>query len=306
MLFEIPTRELVDVRVLTEGLGFPEGPSVLPDGSVAVAEVFGSRVTRVGLDGATDVISEVGGGPNGTAIGPDGALYVANNGGFQRSQTRIAPCIQRVDLTTGAHEVLYADCDGAPLIGPNDLVFDATGSMWFTDFYGGKIFYAAADGSSIVEAVSGLDTPNGIGLSPDGTTLYWTESHKRQVLRRTLSEPGVIVAAPPVVASSILNGRSPDPFTLLIGMPGGGELDSLAVDAGGAVCAGTLVEPGITVVSPDGSSVERRTLPPEVADGLVTNICFGGADLRTAYITASEHGRLLACPWDTPGLRLAF
>ena len=78
-------------------------------------------------------------------------------------------------------------------------------------------------------------------------------------------------------------------------------LDSLAVDGEGNVCVGTLSEGGVTVISPDGSSVQHLA----VDDLLVTNIAFGGEDFRTAYVTSSGTGRLLAFDWPVDGLRLA-
>ena len=74
----------------------------------------------------------------------------------------------------------------------------------------------------------------------------------------------------------------------------------MAVDSAGNVCIATLMTPGITVVSPDGSSVRRIPMP----DLYTTNICFGGPDLRTAYVTLSTSGRLVAFEWERPGLRL--
>jgi len=78
--------------------------------------------------------------------------------------------------------------------------------------------------------------------------------------------------------------------------------DSLAVDAAGNVCVATIVTGGITVHSPDGASATCVPMP----DTVTTNICFGGTDLRTAYVTLSSTGRLLAQDWDTPGLALNF
>ena len=78
-------------------------------------------------------------------------------------------------------------------------------------------------------------------------------------------------------------------------------LDSLAVDAEGNTCVATIVNGGITIISPTG---EHRHVPTD--DPLTTNICFGGDDLRTAYITLSATGRLVKTQWETPGLRLAF
>jgi gluconolactonase len=87
---------------------------------------------------------------------------------------------------------------------------------------------------------------------------------------------------------------------LLAGLPDHQLLDSLAVDGEGNVCVGTLMNGGITVVAPDGSGVEHLS----VDDLLVTNIAFGGPDLRTAYVTASGTGRVLVAEWPRPGLRL--
>ena len=68
----------------------------------------------------------------------------------------------------------------------------------------------------------------------------------------------------------------------------------------GRICVATLVNGGITVISPDGRHVEHRPMP----DPMTTNICFGGSDRKTAYITLSWTGRLVAVDWPTAGLRL--
>ncbi len=296
--------ELTNIRVLAEGLSFPEGPVALSDGSVVVVEIGAGRVSRIDTNGSRATISKVGGGPNGAAVGPDGALYVCNNGGFDKSGTA---SIQRVDLDSGKFETIYSACDDALLTAPNDLVFDATGHFWFTDFGGDALYYAAPDGSRIERAVAGLAGPNGVGLSPDGKTVYWAQTFTRQVMLRRLSAPGAIIPGQqPYAVMSLHTGRPLDRDTLLIGLPGAHELDSLAVDSAGNICVGTLVDAGITVISPDGASAELFTLPPALADGFVTNICFGGADLKTAYITCSLTGRLLACDWPRPGLKLTY
>jgi gluconolactonase len=74
------------------------------------------------------------------------------------------------------------------------------------------------------------------------------------------------------------------------------------VDSGGNVCVATISNGGITVISPDGGKIEHVAMP----DPLTTNVCFGGPDLRTAYITLSATGKLVSIPWPRPGLRLAF
>ncbi len=74
------------------------------------------------------------------------------------------------------------------------------------------------------------------------------------------------------------------------------------MDAAGNVCVATLVHGGVSVISPDGASIRHVPMP----ERWVTNICFGGPDMRTAFITLSSTGRLVSCRWDTPGLRLAY
>jgi gluconolactonase len=303
-----------ELTEITSGLRFPEGPIAMPDGTVVLVEMFGERLTRVHPDGSTETVAEVPGGPNGAAVGPDGAFYLCNNGGAFRPvdlgglllpgpfdpARYVGGRIQRVDPHNGAVTDLYTECDGRPLRAPNDLVMDGHGGFWFTD-HGIRdhaartsdltgIYYARVDGSEIREAVFPVEGPNGIGLSPDGHTLYWAETHTGRVFRRTVASTGQLAPAAPL-----------DTSVLLCGLPGMQLLDSLAVDGAGNVCVATIVNGGITVISADGATIEH--LP--TGDLLTTNICFGGDDLRTAYITLSGTGRLVSMPWRYDGLRLA-
>jgi gluconolactonase len=309
----------MEITEIASGLRFPEGPVWMADGTLLCVELQGRTVVRVHPDdGRVETVATPGGSPNGLAIGPDGAAYVCNSGGWGFSEVMGMTVpdlrqpadysggrIERVDLATGEVTVLYTECDGNELVGPNDLVFDAAGGMWFTD-HGkqrgrvhtiGAVYYAAADGSSIREVVFPLDSPNGIGLSPGGDRLYVAETHTGRVFWWAIEAPGVLAAAGPVG-----NGG-----TLLAGLPGMQLLDSLGVDSGGHVVVGTIFNGGLTVISPDADGggidgVEHVPLP----DLLVTNVCFGGPDLATAYATLSGTGKLVALPWPRPGLALAF
>lgn len=297
--------------VVASGLGFPEGPVALPDGSVLLVEIAAGRLTRVLPSGEVKALAQVGGGPNGAAIGPDGHCYVCNNGGFSwrtdegfTRPTGEAPdyqggYIQRVDLTSGKVETLYTHCDRLPLHGPNDIVFDAHGGFWFTDFgkkladrmMMGGVYYARTDGSFIRRAASPFLTPNGIGLSPDGATLYVAETETSRLWSYPLTAPGELTLQP---------WPSPNGGTLVHGLPGYQRFDSLAVEEGGNITVATLVRGGISVFSPHGELLEFHEAP----EGYCTNICFGGADMRTAYITLSGYGQLFAARWPRPGLRL--
>lgn len=299
-------------EVIATGLRFPEGPIAMPDGSVIVVEIAGGTLTRVQPNGDKAVIAELGGGPNGAALGPDGHVYVCNNGGFSwrtdNGFTRptgaaadySGGCIQRVALDTGRVEVLYTACDGIPLHGPNDIVFDGFGGFWFTDFgktfedriLRGAVYYARTNGQSIRRAAHPVLTPNGIGLSPDGSTLYVTETETSRLWSYAVKEPGVLGHEP---------WPSPNQGRLVHGLPGFQRFDSLAVEENGNIAVATLVRGGISVFSPAGEWLEFHEAP----EGYCTNICFGGPDRRTAFITLSGYGQLFAARWPRAGLELA-
>jgi gluconolactonase len=300
------------ITEITSGLEFPEGPVWMPDGTVLVTELKGARVTRVYPDGRKETVAEPGGSPNGLAIGPDGALYVCNSGGwdfyeigdFTIPQTELPAHhsggrIERIDLATGAVTVLYTECDGNPLIGPNDIVFDAHGGMWFTEHgrkegrvqHIGGLYYAQPDGSSIREVVFPSDGPNGIGLSPDGSRVYAAETHTGRVYAWNITAPGE-------VERSAVGATG----AMICGLPGMQLFDSLGIDADGNIVVATLVTGGLTVISPAGEVLDQVLL----GDPMVTNVCWGGPDLRTAYVTLSATGRLVSIPWPRPGLKLNY
>jgi gluconolactonase len=303
-------------RVVAEHLSFPEGPVALPDGSVLLVEIASGDLSRVSPDGEVIRVAHLGGSPNGAAIGPDGKCYVCNSGGFRwhdrpgfglfggmQSDGYDGGRIQRVDLSTGSVELLYENSDAGPLKGPNDLVFDAHGGFWLTDSGKtrdddrdhGSILYGRADGTLLRRVIHPIihPHPNGIGLSPDGQLLYMAETATGRIWRFKIAGPGEVERAP---------FPSPHGGTLVAGLSGYQLLDSLAVEANGNICVATMMNGGISVVSPDGASVEHIALP----DLLTTNICFGGAGLRKAYVTLSATGKLIEIDWPRAGLPLNF
>lgn len=294
------------ITEITTGLQFPEGPIAMPDGSIIVVEIQRGTVSRVSPEGSIEVIATPGGGPNGAAIGPDGACYICNNGGFEwhERNSLVFPGdqpndysggrIERVDLSSGKVSVLYTECNGNPLRGPNDIVFDRQGGFWFTDHGKNRprdkdrtgVYYATIDGQHIREVIFPMEAPNGIGLSPAEDQLYVAETPTGRLWSFDISEPGVIDGARRMLAQ----------------IPDYHMFDSLAVDAEGNICVATLITGGITVHSPDGERAQLIEMP----DILTTNICFGGEDLKTAYITLSSTGSLVSIPWHCAGLPLNF
>lgn len=298
-----------DIEIIATGLQFPEGPIAMPDGSIILVEIQRKTLTRC-WKGKSEVIAQLAGGPNGAAFGPDGAIYITNNGGFEyhnvgglnipghAAKDYDTGRIERVDINTGKVDRLYEGVNGYRLSGPNDLVFDKSGGFWFTDLgknYArttdrGGLYYAKPDGSLIKEAAYGFVGLNGVGLSPDENTVYAAETEtgklwgfdiigEGEVTKSPLGPPGRCVAVP---ASHVF-------------------YDSLAVQANGDVCVATILNGGITTIKPDGKT-SHTALP----DPLVTNICFGGADLRDAYITLSGTGQLIKVRWPEAGLKLNF
>ncbi len=301
----------MDMQLVAEGLEFPEGPIAMADGSVILTEIKGQRLTRITPDGAKTAVVQTGGGPNGAAIGPDGAIWITNNGGAfewldQGGMTIPGPTpashtggmLQRFDMETGKLTTVYDSCDGRRLIGPNDLVFDKQGGVWFTD-HGcstpegrkfGALYYAKTDGSHISRQRDHIISPNGVGLSPDEKTVYVADTQLARLWAFDVA--GIGELAP---AAGFAPGR------VIKTLDGFSYLDSLAVEASGKVCVATIINGGITIFDPDGS-VEHVAVP----DLVCTNICFGGADMRDAWITASATGKLYKARWPRPGLKLNF
>lgn len=298
-------------REIAGGLVFAEGPIALPSGDVICVEVMGGRLSRITPSGKISPIANLGGGPNGAAMGPDGRCYVANNGGISSEDIERlqsdgpdqtdpgAPLgrIEAVDIETGQFEVLYESCGDVPLVAPNDLVFDAFGGFYFTDFGSlrlrkpqpGFLYYAQPDGSEIRQICGPLERTNGIGISPDGKTLYTVETFSGRVWAFDINAPGKIKTG----AGLGCGGR--------LVFEGDYHFDSLAIDSEGHICVGCPQEDVVARVSPQGD-IETFDTP----DAGPTNICFGGPELKTAYVTLGSSGKLVAMEWPVAGLPLPF
>ncbi len=298
-------------KVMAGELYFPEGPVAMDDGGVVLVEIGRGTLSRVAPDGKVSVVAQLGGGPNGAAIGPDGACYVANDGGLSFAKRNglwaltgvpadyNGGWVERVDLKTGTAKRLYSTVGANKLSGPNDLVFDTYGDFWMTDtgkMYprtrdNGGLYWGKADGSEMREIAYPLLTPNGIALAPDRRTLYVALSEKRQIVAYSITGRGALE----------MDGTVPRQ-RIVASLPGDQTFDSIAVEAGGNIVVATVRAGRLTVISPAGDVVE--TVPfPEIA---VTNLAFGGKDMRTCFVTLSQHGQLVSLPWPRAGLKLLY
>jgi gluconolactonase len=303
---------------VASGLGFPEGPVAMEDGSVLFVDIKHQTLMRLSPDKTLHEVARLPGGPNGTAIGPDGAAYICNNGGVYTFEkypkdkpadeqitipTPYRPnykggSIQRVDLETEEVTYLYGRFNDNNLIAPDDIVFDADGGFWFTDTgiqhantsEFGAVYYATIDGKMLKHAAT-VPTANGIGISPKGDKLYVSDSVFGRLWVMDITGPGQLKPGPlPNMPGNVVQT-----------LQGYQWLDSLKVEAKGRVCVGTIFNGGITVFSADGTTEHLK-----VPDLFTTNLCFGGADMCDVWITASSTGKIYKTLWPRPGLKLAF
>ncbi len=343
------TSEFVEIA---KGLGYPEGPQCLKDGSLLIVDIKAAALLRFRPqpDGTYtpdppidlhDPTGKLGCGPNGTAIGPDGHVYICNDGGKTFMEIPLthngvswtlsvtgdaAPnyaggYIQRVNLETRAVEIWCAPDSVASatmpqqnLSSPDDLIFDSSGGFWFTDWGNSKgrsreitgIYYVAAGTRTPVEVIASRSAPNGIGLSPAGDRLYVAETYSRWVVYWELAGPGKVKPNPCTIDGA---------YFLNTALRGGAILDSLRLDEAGNVYVATMLPEGlnplssggITVISPAGEVLDFIELEfGGIPEPLPSNLCFGGPDRKTAFITCAGTGRILSCRMKMPGLPAAF
>jgi gluconolactonase len=297
------------VRCVTDGLAFPESPIACADGSVLVSEIAAGRITRVRPDGTTETVTETGGGPNGIGFLPDGRLVVCQNGG---SRFGIGPwpydfdgCVQLFrpvgppeDPVTPALQIVESDGrvitlttefmtrfgTRLSLVRPSDVCVDDQGGFYVTD--GGTVhgrsrsvtglLYGTTDGD-LHEIVYPLEMPNGVALSPDGTSLYVAETRTRRIWDFELDSPGVVRRA-----RGLATVPSGGPLNV-------GGADGLCVDRDGRILVATLGTGGVTVFSATGDLL--GAVPAD--DPMTTNMTLS-ADEQTLFMTLASTGRLVA------------
>ena len=234
----------MEATLLSSGLGYPEGPVVIPDGRIVFCD--GNTGELLVFDGeSVATYAKTGGSPWGTALGSDGAIYVTQGGNVPGSgDTSAISGIQRV-WPDGSAELVRSSVAGYELFGPNDLAFGDDGRLYFTESGSeqdlrfdvrspGRLYAIDASGGEMLLELPDV-YPNGIAFDAAGR-LYWTESVARRICRLDEGEA--------VTFCQLSDAHSPD---------------GMAFAADGRLFVATTVSGGVTVISADGDVLGRST-----------------------------------------------
>ncbi|BDI28383.1 hypothetical protein CCAX7_004340 [Capsulimonas corticalis] len=268
-------------RVLARGLKFPEGPALSSDGQyLYCVNCESSAISRIDLkrgkfDAAWATLPD-GGKGNGATMGVDGFLYVADHAA--KRIVRINTASKQITTIVDKNEA------GGALRGPNDLVFDGKGGLYFTDPAGsweepvGAVYYAAPGTRQVTKIADGLRFPNGIALSPDGLTLYVVISPEHTILAFDITASGVV--AP----------ESRRVFTTVSEKNGG---DGMRFSKDGFLYVAVFGDGLVVKIDPSGQIVDRY---PVNAGKNITNLCFS-KDGKSIYVTETQSNTVVQIPF---------
>jgi gluconolactonase len=265
------------VEKVAEGFRFTEGPAVDKEGNVYFTDQPNDRIWKWSLDGTVSIFLENAGRANGLYFDDAGNLLSCSD--LENEIWRIAP--------DGKSTVLLTDYEGKKLNGPNDLWVHPGGGIYFTDpLYkrdywtrnpemqqdGQHLYYMSPDGK-VTRVDSELEQPNGIIGSPDGKLLYVADIRAGKTYRYEIAPDGLL--------------KNKQLFASM-------GSDGMTMDEQGNIY---LTGRGVTVFNPAGEQIEH--IPVEA--GWTANACFGGKDMKTLFITASEY--LYTLQMDVKGVR---
>lgn len=254
------------IEKLAGGFSFTEGPASDAEGNVYFTDQPNDKIYRWSLDGVLTVFCDACGRANGLYFDGDGRLLSCSD--LDNELWSIAD--------DGSHQVLVKDFEGKKLNGPNDLWRAPSGAVYFTDpMYrrdywirdpqmqqsGQHVYLLSADRKKLTRVADDLRQPNGIVGSPDGKLLYVADIGANKTYVYDIQKDG-----------SITNKR-------LYTEKGS---DGMTIDSQGNIY---LTGRGVTVFNPQGEQIEY--IPVEA--NWTANVCFGGKDMKTLFITASEN-----------------
>lgn len=268
-------------------VAFTEGPAVDRDGSVYFTDIINERIMKLGADGQLSVWRERSNVANGLLIDPQGRLVACEGALFERPGVKRqgTPRITRTDLRSGKSETLASSYQGKPLSGPNDVTIDGKARLYFTDLAGVAVYRIDTNGTlSRILAAPDVQRPNGIQVSPDDKTLYLIEANQAQggarMIRAYDLQPDGTVRNMRV-HYNFYPGRSADGMSI-------DSQGNLYASAGMNQLRGSSetldTRAGVYVISPAGKLLKFIPIPED----FITNNAFGGADMKTLYVTAGK------------------
>jgi len=278
------------VTLYATGFKHPEGPAFDRNGNLFVVNIETSDILKISPEGSVpgrfgllygkvELFVNTRGVPNGAKFHANGELYVADR---EKGIIAISP--------QGSIRIIVDNYQGKKLNGPNDLMFDYKGNIYFTDPHGssaenpiGCIYCLSTDGE-LTQIASGLAYPNGLVISPDGRDLLVAITRKNRIMRYLLDTEG-----------------RPVRNTIFSQLSGGwGGPDGMAMDMAGNLYIAHWWGEDVLILNPKGEIIERVW----VGGMLPTNLAFGGPDRKTLFVTEAETGSVYRFNTDYPGIPL--
>jgi gluconolactonase len=243
---------------------FTEGPSVDAHGNVYFTDQPNDRIMIWSVEGKLSTFLKPAGRSNGLCFDAKGSLWACAD---EKNE------LWRIDPATGKREVVVKDFHGKLLNGPNDVWVRPDGGVYFTDPYYQRpywkrgpreqeeaTYYLTPDGNTITRVTDDLRQPNGLIGTPDGKTLYVSDIGGGKTFAYDIQSDG-----------SLAKKRL---FCEL-------GSDGMTLDDRGNVY---LTGKGVTVFDNAGKRIEHIDVP----EPWTANVCFGGPDMRTLFVTASK------------------
>jgi gluconolactonase len=253
------------VEKLAGDFQFTEGPSSDAQGNVYFTDQPNNRILKWSIDGKLSTFLEPAGRSNGLCFDEKGNLWACAD---EKNE------LWRIDVATGKHTVMADRYQGKLLNAPNDVWVRPDGGAYFTDpFYKRPywqrgpseqdqqaVYFLPADGKALTRVTNDLKQPNGIIGTADGKLLYVADIGDRKTFAYEIQQDGTLE-----------NKR-------LFCAQGS---DGMTLDASGNVY---LTGQGVTVYDKSGKKIDQIDVP----EGWTANVCFGGRDIQTLFITASN------------------
>lgn len=259
------------VEKLAGEFQFTEGPTADAAGNVFFTDQPNNRILKWSVDGRLSTFAQPAGRANGMCFDAGGNLMVCAD---EQTELWLVPAASVARGTLDGKQVLVREYNGKRLNGPNDVWCHPDGSLYFTDpFYkrpwwswdqppqdGQHVYRVSPDHKTLARVADSLKQPNGIVGTPDGRTLYVADIGDRKTYRFTIRPDGTLADR-----------------TLFCELGS----DGMTLDAEGNLY---LTGRGVTVFDKTGRQIENLPVP----ENWTANVCFGGADRQTLFITASK------------------